>query len=78
MLLIIALVSFNIDLFVDKVEKYKLSMSIFQYIDNKDELISIFKTLTSEMTKGSTNLTYAKIYDLEYGQKNYVSGIRNI
>lgn len=78
MLLIIALVSFNIELYVDKIEKYKLSVLFFQYIDNYAELNSTFHTFLSEMTIGTTNLTYAKIYDFEFGSKNYVSILNNI
>lgn len=75
MLLIIALVSFNIELYIDKVDKYKLTMYLFKYISDPQELKSSYDVMLREMSKenSTTVLTYARIYDYQYGYKNTVS-----
>lgn len=75
MLLISALIGLNSKIYVTNIDKMGYSIKIFSKFNNYTLMKNSYESFISEMNKHDSELLYAKIYDLEFGNSTKVSKI---
>lgn len=72
-LLISALIGLNSKIYVTNIDKMGYSIKILSKFNNYTLMKNAYESFISEMNKHDSELLYAKIYDLEFGNSTIVS-----
>ena len=76
--LIIALICLDTNVWLSKPSEEDYSLSLFSMLNNYTEIEGLFNMLTNQMNfeKNDINITYAKVYNLTYGDVNFLTVIK--